>query len=128
MSKRHKKVCTTLNYIEHFFVLASTITGCISISVFASLIGIPIEITSSAIGLKICAITAGIKKYQSINKKKKKKHYKIVLLAKPKLNSMEVLISQALIDSVISHDEFVLINNVLKEYNEIKKEIKNLKT
>ena len=64
MSKRHKKACTTLNYIEHFFVLASTITGCISISVFASLIGIPIEVTSSAIGLKICAITAGIKKYQ----------------------------------------------------------------
>ena len=50
------------------------------------------------------------------------------MLAKPKLNSMKVLISQALIDSVISHDEFVLINNVLKEYNEIKEEIKNLKT
>ena len=78
MSKKHKKVCTTLNYIEHFLILASTITGCISISAFASLIGILIGITSSAIGLKICAITAGIKKYKSIIKKKKKKHDKIV--------------------------------------------------
>ena len=52
MSKRHKKVCTTLNYIEHFLILASTATGCISISSLASLIDIPIGITSSAIGLK----------------------------------------------------------------------------
>ena len=61
-------------------------TGCISISAFASLIGISIGITSSAIGLKLLAITAGIKKYKSIIKKKKKKHDKIVLLAKSKLN------------------------------------------
>ena len=71
-SKKHKQICTTLNYIEHFPILASTITGCVSISAFASLIGIPIGITSSAIGLKICAITAGIKKYKSIIKKKRK--------------------------------------------------------
>ena len=42
MSRKHKKVCTTLNYIEHFLILAFTITGCISISGFASLLGIPI--------------------------------------------------------------------------------------
>ena len=102
MSKKHKKVCTALNYIECFLTLPSTITGCISISAFDSLLGIPIGITSSAIGLKICTITAGIKKYQSIIKKKEKKHDKIVLLAKSKLNSIEVLISKALIDSVIS--------------------------
>ena len=90
MSKKHGRVCTTLNYIEHFLILVSTITGCISTSSFASLLGIPIGITSSAIGLKICAITAGIKKYKSIIKKKKKKHDKIVLLAKSKLSSIEV--------------------------------------
>ena len=99
-----------------------------SISAFASLIGILIGITSSVIGLKINAITAGIKKYKSIIKKKKKKHDKIVLLAKSKLNSIEVLISKALIDSVISHDEFVLINNVLKDYDKMKEEIKNLRS
>ena len=115
MSKKHKKVCATLNYIEHLLILVSTISGCISISAFASLLGIPIEITSSAIELKICAITARVKKYKSIIKKKKKKHNKITLLAKSKLNSKEELISKALINLVISHHEFVLINNVLKD-------------
>ena len=88
MSRKHKKVCTTLNYIEHFLILGSTITGCISISAFASLVGIPIGLISSAVGLKIFSMTAGIKKYKSIVKKKKKKHHKIVLLAKSKLNSI----------------------------------------
>ena len=74
MSKKHKKLCITLNYIEHFLILASEI----------------------------------------IIIKKKKKHDKIVLLAKAKLNSIEVLISQPLIDSYISHNKFVSINNALK--------------
>ena len=104
-----------MNYIDHLLIVISTITGCVSISAFASLFGIPIEITSSPIGLIICVITAGIKKYESIIKKKKKKHDKIVLLAKSKSNSIEVLISKALIDSKISHDEFFLTNNVLKK-------------
>ena len=73
MSKQHKKVFTTLDCIEKFLILASTITGCISNSAFASLVCIPVRITSSAIGLKIWAITAAIKKYESIIKKKKKK-------------------------------------------------------
>ena len=64
--------------------------------------GIPIGITSSAMGLKIPAITSEIKKYKSIFKKKKIKHGKIVLLAKSKLNSIEVLISKVLMDSNIS--------------------------
>ena len=68
ISKKHKKICTTPNYTENFLILGSTITGCISISAFTSLVGIPIGITISAIGLKICAITAAIKKYKSIIK------------------------------------------------------------
>ena len=108
--------------------MPSTITGRVSISALASLVGISIGITSCAIGLKNCAITAAIKKYKSIIKKKSKKHDKIVLLAKSKLNRIEVLSSKPLIGSVISHDEFVLINNVLKEYNEMKEEITDLKT
>ena len=59
MSKKYKKVCTTLNYIEHFLILGFTITGCLSISAFASLLGFPAGITSSPIGLKLCGITAG---------------------------------------------------------------------
>ena len=52
----------------------------------------------------------------------------MVSLSKSKLNRIEVLISKSLSDSNISHDEFVSINNVLKECKEMKEEIKNLKT
>ena len=83
------KTFETLNYIEHFHILTSAVTGCISISAFVSLLGILIGITSSALGLKIWAIAAGIKKYKSITKKKKKRD-KVVLLGKSKLNSREV--------------------------------------
>ena len=58
-------------------------------------------------------------------KKKNKKHDKIVLLGTAKLNIIEVLISKFLIDSYISHGEFVSVNNVLREYSDMKKEIKN---
>ena len=94
-----------------FFFLVSTITGCTSISTFASLIDIFIGITNSAIGLKVCTIAAGIRKHKPISKKKKKKHDKIVLLSKSKLNSIEFLIPKALIDSFIGNYKFALINN-----------------
>ena len=96
MSKKHKKVCLTLNFIDHLLILASVVTGYVSISAFDSLVGIPIGITSSEVGIKICAITAGIKKDKSIIKKKKTKHDKIVL-AKTKLYGTEALISKALL-------------------------------
>ena len=85
--------------------------------------GIPIGITSSVMGFKICAITARIKKYSSITKKKKKKHDTIVVLAKSKLNSIKVLLSKALINSNVINDEFVLIDNVLNKYDSLKEEI-----
>ena len=62
MSKRHKKVCRNLHYVDHLLFMTSIITGCTSISAFASLVGILIAITSSGTELKICVITAGIKK------------------------------------------------------------------
>ena len=64
----------------------------------------------------------------SIINKKKKKHDKTVLLGKDRLNTIEVLISKTLINSYISHDEFVSVNNLLREYKEIKEEIKNPET
>ena len=128
MLMRQKKVCNTLNYIQHFLLLASTVTECISISAFTSLVSIPIGIKSSAIGLKMFAITAGIKKCKSMIKKNKKSHDKILLLAKTKLNIIEVLISKDLIDWKVSHVEIVLLNNVLKGYEkEMKEEINDLK-
>ena len=71
MSKKYKKKCNYLNYVEHLLILVSTVTGCVSISAFASLVAIPVAIMSFAVGISICAITAGIKKYISIIKKKK---------------------------------------------------------
>ena len=79
------------------------------------------------IRMKIFATTAGIKKYKSITKKKKKKHDETVLLGKEKLNTIVVLIYKVLFDWYMSHDEFVSVNNVLREYYEMKKEIKILK-
>ena len=68
MSIKQKENCATLNYIKDFLVIFSAMTRCISIADFASLLGIPIGITSSEIGLKICPKTVGIKKYKSIIK------------------------------------------------------------
>ena len=79
------------------------------------MLGILIGIMSFAIGSQICAITAEIKNHKLIIKKKKNKRDEILLLAKSILNSIEGLISKALIDSNISHAEFILINNVPKE-------------
>ena len=75
-----------MNYIEHLHVAISAITGCVSISTFASLVGIPVEIKSSVILLKVCAIIGGVRKNKSRIKKKKKKHDKKVLLTTSKLN------------------------------------------
>ena len=62
ISKKHKETCTTLYCIKHLLTLFYAVTGCVSISTFTFLVGIPIGITSSAVELKYCAITAGIKK------------------------------------------------------------------
>ena len=70
MSEKYKKACKYLNYVEHLLILVLTVTGCVSISVFASLVVIPAGVSSSAVEIKIYAITAGIKKYKSIIEKK----------------------------------------------------------
>ena len=109
-------------------ILASTVTVCVWISIFASLVYVPVGIKRFTVGLKIRVITAGIKKYKGIIKKKKKKHDKMALLGKTKLNTNEILISKVLIQWCISHEEFVSVNNVLRQYNKIKEEIENSKS
>ena len=80
-------------------------TRYVSVSTFSFLVSIPIGITSFAVELEIYAITAGIKKYKSIIKKRKnKKHVKMVVLAKTKLNTIEFLIYSVLISSNINHN------------------------
>lgn len=114
VGKKHKKDSKVLIYIEHSIIFVSAITGHVSISAFASVIGIPIGIKSTVVGLKTCAVTAGIKKYDSIITKKRKNNDIIVSLARAKLSAIEALISKDLINSYFSHDEFVSTNNVLK--------------
>ena len=115
ISWNHKKVFTDLNYIEQSLILASAITATVTISVFASLSYIPINITSFPTELKLCLIIAGIKNYESIIEKKKKEHDKILLLQKDILHTTEFLFSKHLIDWSIIHDEFASVNNVLRE-------------
>ena len=117
MIEKHKNTCKYL-----------TSTGCVSISAFTSLVAIPVSIKSSAERLNICAIIAGVKKYKSVINKMKKRHDKIVLLGKTKLDTIKVLILKVLIDLYISNDEFVSVNNALRVYDEMKEEIKNPKT
>ena len=97
MNEKHKEVCRAFNYLEYFLIFVSVVSGRVSISAFASLVGVPAGNVSSAARLKICEITAGFKKCTSVIKKKRKKHGDIVLLD--------------LIDSYINHNEFVSVNN-----------------
>ena len=77
-------------------ILVSTVTGCFSVSVFAPLVCVPVGITSSTVGLNICVIIAGIKKYKSIVKKREEEEaWKNIGVRKDKLNSIEVLIYKA---------------------------------
>ena len=74
MPKKNYKI---LNYTEHLLKLASTVSGCISISAFSSSVDISVGIASSEATLKICVITVGIKKYKPVINKKKKKLDKV---------------------------------------------------
>ena len=85
--------------------MLKTFLFCLSISEFSSLFCVPVGIMCSTIGIKICTITAGIKMYKSIMTKRRNKHDKLALLGKSKLDIIEILVSKALIDSYINHDE-----------------------
>ena len=61
-----------LNYVEHLLILASTVAGYVLISAFSSLVCVPVGIRISAVVINICAIIAGIRKYNSIRKKRRK--------------------------------------------------------
>ena len=118
-SKKLSKYVAAFDYIDKILIALSATSGGISICSFTSVVGAPIGI-ESAIFTSIFFLTAGIvKKLLSTTRNKtKKKHDKIFMSAKSKLNSIETLISQALIDMEISHEEFVTI---LKEKDKHKK-------
>ena len=78
MCEKHK----SYSYFEKFLIFVSTVSGSVSVSPFASLVGVPFGTANFVVEITRCVITAGIKKYESVTKKKKKKLDKIVLLAK----------------------------------------------
>ena len=82
MREKYKKICKYSNYVERLLIFVSTVTDCVSFSKFALLVCVPVGITNSAVGTKTSAITAGIKKYKSIIKKKKNKHDKKSVIRK----------------------------------------------
>ena len=124
-SKKLSKYVAAFDYIDKILIVLSATTGGVSIISFTSIIGAPVGIASASFTLIFSLTTGIVKKLLNITRKKKKKHDKILMLAKSKLSSIETLVSQALIDMEISHEEFVTI---LKEKDKYKKMKDNLRS
>ena len=119
-SKKLNKYVTIFDYIDKILIILSATTGRVSIISFTSIIGAPIGIASSSFTLIFSITTGIIKKLLGATKKKNKMHDQILMLAKSKFNSIETLISQALIDLDISHKEFIMILNEKDKYERMK--------
>ena len=108
-SKKLSKYVAAFDYIDKVLIVLSATSGGVSIISFTSIIGAPVGIASASFTLIFSLTTGIVKKLLNITRNKKKKHDKILMLAKSKLNSIETLVSQALIDMEISHEEFITI-------------------
>ena len=127
MSKKLSKYIAAFDYIDKILIVLSATSGGASIS-FTNVIGVHAGIASTSSTL-IFSLTTGILE-KSLKKKeeKKKKHSKIIMLATSKLNSLETLMSQALINIEISHEEFKTIVNEKENYDQMKEGIRNTKS
>ena len=124
-SKKLSKYVAAFDNIDKILIVLSTTTGGVSICLFTSIVGAPVEIASANFTL-ILSLTTGItKKLLNITRKKKKKHDKILVLVKSKLNSIETLTSQALIDMEISREEFITILKETDKYEKMKENLKS---
>ena len=92
----------------------------------ASVVGAPVGIASASFNLIFSLTTRIIKKLLSITRNKKKKHDKIIILVKSKVDSIETLVSQALIDMEISHEEFNAIIREKQKYERMKENVRNV--
>ena len=108
-SKKLSKYVFAFDYIDKVLIALSATDGGVSIILFTSVVGAPVGIESAIFTLTFSLISGIVKKLLSITTNKKKMHDEILMLAKIKLNSIETLISQALIDMEISHEEFIAI-------------------
>ena len=127
MSKNLSKYISFLNYFDKSLIALSVTSGGVSIAAFATVIGAPIGKTSASLSLAFSFCTGLVKKLVKATRNKKKKHNKIVMLARSKLNSIERKISEALISNRISHEEFIKIINEERNYKELKESIKMMR-
>ena len=125
-SKKFSKYVAAFYYIDKFLIVLSTTSGGVSICSFTSIAGAPVGIASASFTLIFLLTTAIVKKLLSITRKKKKKHDKILMLAKSELNSIGTLVSQALIDMEIGHEEFIAIFKEKDKYEKMKENVKNV--
>ena len=124
MSENLSQYIASFEYLDKSLIILSVATGSISIVSFATAIGMSVGIMSASCGLAFSITTVFIKKFLKATRNKKKKHNKIVILARSKLISIESKISEALINNEISHDHFMTILNEEKKYRELKESIR----
>ena len=125
--KKISKYIVAFDYADKVFITLSASFSTLSIASYATIVGIPAGIAGASLTL-ICTITTGVvKTFLNITRKKKKKHNKITALARNKLNVIENLISQALIDFEITHEEFSKIIYEKNNYEQTIDNIRNVK-
>ena len=124
-SKKLSKYVAVFDYIDQALIVLSATSGGVSIISFTSIVGASVGIARASLTLFFSLTTGITKKLLNITRKKKKKHDKILMLAKSKLNSIETLISQALIDMDISHEEIVTIVNEKDKYENMKDNLRS---
>ena len=127
MGKKLSKYISFFDYFDKSLMVLSVTSADISITSFATVIGTPIRITSASLSLSFSLCTGLVKKLLKTTRNKKKKHNKIVMLARSKLNSIESKISEALISNQISHEDFITIINAERNYRELKESIRMMK-
>ena len=120
------KYVTAFDYIDKILIVLSATTSGVTIFSFSSVIGVPVGIASASFTLAFSLTTGIIKKLLSATRKKKKKHDQVLMLAKSKFNSIKTLISQALIDMNISHEELITILKEKDRYQKMKENVRNL--
>ena len=122
--KKLDRYVTVFDYIDKVLIVLSATSSGVSIISFTSIVGAPVASTSASFTLIFSLTTGIVKKLLNITRNKKKKHDKILMLDKSKLNRIETLISQALIDMEISHEEFTTILKEKDKYEKIKDHLK----
>ena len=123
--KKLNKYLVSFDYLDKIFITLSASFSTLSIASYATVLGLPVGIAVSSLTL-IFTIGTGINKsLLRVTKKTKKKHNKIIVLAKSNLNMIDTLLSSALNDSKISHKEFTNIITEKNIYENIKKNIKD---